>query len=330
MPESVSGSDARKMPFSGVSIPALKKMAHRTVMVAGVGAIGAMTMLFVKPELADQIKTISPFSAQAEAPQSAAANEVPPALTAAASAVEKIQPAVPATPQPAVAEKQIVATTEKSKVEQAPANHAGPVDALAIVTPAKKAPGAAAQPRDQAWVTEWLAKRYRVAGEAANMLVATTYSTAHEINFDPLLILAVIAIESGFNPLAESPMGAKGLMQVMASVHHDKFRPLGGLKAALNPTANIKVGATILRDYVRETGSLEGGLKRYVGAAAFDNDSGYGWKVLTLATKAPAKPAAPQAAPEDKQDAADNPAKVASRSRTHQENDADGVMSASL
>jgi hypothetical protein len=139
-------------------------------------------------------------------------------------------------------------------------------------------------------------------------------------------------------------------MQVMASVHHDKFRPLGGLKAALNPTANIKVGATILRDYVRETGSLEGGLKRYVGAAAFDNDSGYGWKVLaeyrrlkdvangkripvnvpTLATKAPAKPAAPQAAPEDKQDAADNPAKVASRSRTHQENDADGVMSASL
>jgi hypothetical protein len=134
--------------------------------------------------------------------------------------------------------------------------------------------------RQQKYVTEWLSRRYRVAGDAANMLVATAYSTAHEIKLDPLLILAVMAIESGLNPFAESPVGAQGLMQVMSKVHSDKFEELGGAKAALNPAANIRVGALILKDYVKRTGSVEGGLKTYVGAGAFEDDSGYGHKVL--------------------------------------------------
>jgi hypothetical protein len=134
--------------------------------------------------------------------------------------------------------------------------------------------------RQQKYVTEWLSRRYRVAGDAANMLVATAYSTAHEIKLDPLLILAVMAIESGLNPFAESPMGAQGLMQVMSKVHSDKFDEVGGKQAALNPVANIRVGSQILKDYVTRTGSVEGGLKTYVGAAAFEDDSGYGNKVL--------------------------------------------------
>lgn len=134
--------------------------------------------------------------------------------------------------------------------------------------------------KQQQFVTSWLSRRYRVATDAANMLVATTYETAHEIKIDPLLVLAVMAIESGLNPFAESPMGAKGLMQVMAKVHHDKFEEVGGAQAALNPVANIRVGAQILKDYVNRTGSVEGALKTYVGAGASDNDSGYGNKVL--------------------------------------------------
>jgi hypothetical protein len=134
--------------------------------------------------------------------------------------------------------------------------------------------------RQQKYVTEWLSRRYRVAGDAANMLVATAFSTAHDIKLDPLLILAVMAIESGLNPFAESPMGAQGLMQVMSKVHSDKFEEVGGKEAALNPVANIRVGAQILKDYVTRTGSVEGGLKTYVGAAAFEDDSGYGNKVL--------------------------------------------------
>jgi len=134
--------------------------------------------------------------------------------------------------------------------------------------------------KQQQNVTSWLAKRYRVAGDAANMFVSTAYTTAHEVKLDPLLILAVMAIESGLNPFAESPMGAKGLMQVMANVHHDKFQKMGGAQAALNPEANIRVGAQILKDYVKRTGSVEGGLKTYVGAADMESDSGYGARVL--------------------------------------------------
>ena len=139
---------------------------------------------------------------------------------------------------------------------------------------------APANTKQQKMVTTWLSKRYRVAGDATNMLVSTAYTTANEVKIDPLLILAVMAIESGLNPFAESPVGAQGLMQVMSKVHHDKFQQMGGVQAALNPVANIRVGALILKDYVTRGGSVEAGLKTYVGAAAFENDSGYGSKVL--------------------------------------------------
>ena len=156
---------------------------------------------------------------------------------------------------------------------------AHPADAVEIANADTKA--SARPTRQQKYVTDWLSRRYRVAGDAANMLVTTAYSTARDIKLDPLLILAVMAIESGLNPFAESPMGAQGLMQVMSKVHSDKFQGLGGSQAALNPVANIRVGAQILKDYVTRTGSVEAGLKSYVGAGAIADDSGYGSKVLT-------------------------------------------------
>lgn len=134
--------------------------------------------------------------------------------------------------------------------------------------------------KQQQFVTTWLSKRYRVANDATNMLVSTAYVTARDIKLDPLLILAVMAIESGLNPFAESAVGAQGLMQVMSKIHHAKFAPLGGQKAAFNPVANIRVGAEILKEYVKRGGSVEAGLKTYVGAAAFETDQGYGSKVL--------------------------------------------------
>ena len=134
--------------------------------------------------------------------------------------------------------------------------------------------------KQQEFVTSWLSRRYRVAGDAADMLVSTAYLTANEIKLDPLLILAVMAIESRFNPFAESPVGAQGLMQVMSKVHKEKFQEMGGTRAALNPVANIRVGSQILKEYVTRGGSVEAGLKSYVGAAAFDTDSGYGSRVL--------------------------------------------------
>ncbi|MRX10752.1 transglycosylase SLT domain-containing protein [Pseudoduganella sp. FT25W] len=175
------------------------------------------------------------------------------------------------------AEVAVVTAPPLSALMEAPAANAAAAAAAPLTAEEKALLGTQKQ---QQWVTTWLSKRYRVAGDAANMLVSTAYLTAREIKLDPLLILAVMSIESGLNPFAESPMGAQGLMQVMSKVHHEKFQDMGGLQAALNPVANIRVGSLILKDYVTRGGSVEAGLKSYVGAAAFETDEGYGSKVL--------------------------------------------------
>jgi soluble lytic murein transglycosylase-like protein len=170
----------------------------------------------------------------------------------------------------------VVTAPPLSELMEVPAS--APAPSAAPLTAEEKA--LLGTPKQQQWVTSWLSKRYRVAGDAANMLVSTAYLTAREIKLDPLLILAVMSIESGLNPFAESPMGAQGLMQVMSKVHHEKFQDMGGVQAALNPVANIRVGSLILKDYVTRGGSVEAGLKTYVGAAAFETDDGYGSRVL--------------------------------------------------
>jgi soluble lytic murein transglycosylase-like protein len=134
--------------------------------------------------------------------------------------------------------------------------------------------------KQQQTVANWLAKRYRVANDAAHSFVSAAYLTAKDFKLDPLLILSVMAIESGLNPFAESPVGAQGLMQVMSKIHRDKFEEFGGIEAALDPVANIRVGTQILKEYVTRGGSVEAGLKMYVGAALAETDGGYGNKVL--------------------------------------------------
>lgn len=129
-------------------------------------------------------------------------------------------------------------------------------------------------------LVDWISKRYPVDSKATALFVSAAYVAAHEIGLDPHLILAVMAIESSFNPEAESPVGAQGLMQVMTKVHSKKFAAHGGIKAAKDPVANIQVGSAILKEYVSRGGSVERGLKSYVGAAAYSHDFGYGAKVL--------------------------------------------------
>lgn len=134
-------------------------------------------------------------------------------------------------------------------------------------------------PKDQANLVQWLSKKYRVAPEPISALVAAAYETGKHIQVEPTLILAVMAVESGFNPFAQSSMGAQGLMQVMTKVHTDKYQNFGGKLAAFDPLSNLKVGAKVLLDCITRAGSVEGGLKYYVGAAQTD-DGGYTAKVL--------------------------------------------------
>ncbi|TKC91679.1 lytic transglycosylase domain-containing protein [Trinickia terrae] len=138
---------------------------------------------------------------------------------------------------------------------------------------------ALASASEQNLVTNYLARRYRVAQEPVGALVKAAFETGREVGLDPLLLLAVMAIESGFNPYAESGVGAQGLMQVMSKVHSDKFQYFGGTSAALEPMTNIQVGALVLKDCIARGGSLPGGLRLYVGSTSQD-DGGYGAKVM--------------------------------------------------
>lgn len=135
-------------------------------------------------------------------------------------------------------------------------------------------------PRQQAAVTYWLSTKYRVAPEPLAALVAEAYRIADKADVDPILLLAIMAIESGFNPFAQSNMGAQGLMQVMTRVHSDKYDGFGGVHAAFDPVTNLRVGARVLDDCITRRGSVEGGLRCYVGATPDISDGGYVNKVM--------------------------------------------------
>jgi soluble lytic murein transglycosylase-like protein len=137
-----------------------------------------------------------------------------------------------------------------------------------------------ALPRQQAAVAHWLSRRYKVAPEPVSRLVQEAWAVGHRVGLDPTLILAIMAVESSFNPFAQSPVGAQGLMQVMSRVHDDKYEAYGGVRAAFDPVANLRVGVQVLKECIARAGSLEAGLRFYVGAALTGEDGGYVGKVL--------------------------------------------------
>lgn len=128
-------------------------------------------------------------------------------------------------------------------------------------------------PEQQARVAFWLSKKYRVAPEPLTVLVGEAFEIGEKVKIDPTLILAVMAIESRFNPFAQSPVGAQGLMQVLTRVHTEKYEDFGGKLAAFDPLTNLRVGVMVLKDCIRRAGSVEGGLRYYVGAVSTDGSS---------------------------------------------------------
>ncbi len=134
--------------------------------------------------------------------------------------------------------------------------------------------------RQQAAVAYWIARRYSVAPEPISRLVQEAWDVGQRAGVEPTLVLAIMAIESGFNPFAQSHVGAQGLMQVMTGIHREKYEVFGGRNAAFDPVTNLRVGVQVLKDCIRRAGSVAGGLKHYVGAANMTHDGGYGAKVL--------------------------------------------------
>ena len=134
--------------------------------------------------------------------------------------------------------------------------------------------------REQAAVAHWISRRYRVAPEPISRLVKEAWYVGHRVGLEPTLILAIMAVESSFNPFAQSAVGAQGLMQVMTRIHDDKYEAFGGTLAAFDPVTNLRVGVQVLKECIARAGSLEAGLRFYVGAANLPEDGGYAGKVL--------------------------------------------------
>ncbi len=131
---------------------------------------------------------------------------------------------------------------------------------------------------------DYVARRYRVAAPAVSPILRTVESSAREAGLDPLLIVAVIGIESGFNPLSESAMGARGLMQVIGRYHPEKVDLAADPEALLDPHTNVRVGVQVLREYIRRGKRLENALQAYAGAAD-DADMAYARRVIAEKTR---------------------------------------------
>lgn len=168
------------------------------------------------------------------------------------------------------------AVQDLSPPPSAPAQ-ADPTEKVALASPAS----AATLKPEMGAVANYLARRYHVSIQAIKPLVLAAQTAGVRAELDPLLILAVMAIESRFNPFAESVVGAQGLMQVMPRYHQDKLEAEGAGKNALlmEPHMNIQVGAMILRESISRAGSLEAGLQQYAGAPT-DPGAQYASKVM--------------------------------------------------
>lgn len=126
---------------------------------------------------------------------------------------------------------------------------------------------------------EYVAKRYRVSTDALQPVFATAQAAGRDLKLDPLLIIAVIGVESGFNPLSQSVVGAQGLMQVLPRFHKDKLPSDAGELPFFDPLTNVQVGAKVLKESIHRNGGVENGLQQFAGAIN-DPERRYSTKVL--------------------------------------------------
>jgi soluble lytic murein transglycosylase-like protein len=124
-----------------------------------------------------------------------------------------------------------------------------------------------------------VAQRYRVSTEALQPVFEAAQAAGRQWRIDPLLIVAVISIESRFNPISQSPMGALGLMQIIPRYHQDKLPKDADNRAFLDPVINVQIGARILQESIQRQGGLMEGLQYYAGAID-DTEQAYANKVI--------------------------------------------------
>lgn len=138
----------------------------------------------------------------------------------------------------------------------------------------------------RAKLSGYIAEKYFVNQEFANIVVDGVYkmSEKHKLS-DPILFLSIIAIESRFNPMAESVVRAQGLTQVYAKYHQEKLEAIGGsndINKLFMIDVNIEIGVKILKEYLSKFNNNEVlALLQYNGSLT-DSTQSYAKKVLSV------------------------------------------------
>jgi soluble lytic murein transglycosylase-like protein len=134
--------------------------------------------------------------------------------------------------------------------------------------------------KSQAAVTYWLSRRYRVSPEPVAALVTEAWAVGERSQIPPTLLLAIMAIESKFNPFTAGTQGAMGLMQIDPEARAMELAPFGGRLAVFDPVTNLRVGARHLQDLILQSETIEEALRQYAAASGQTGDGPYVEKVL--------------------------------------------------
>lgn len=130
-------------------------------------------------------------------------------------------------------------------------------------------------------VREWVAQKYRVSDEVLEPAFSEAQTRALEAELDPLLLVAIMAVESSFNHRAQSHAGALGLMQVIPRWHMDKIGDGKDHRILFDPRFNVQVGTLVLREGLSRYGSLEAALQYYNGSRN-DPEKRYTKRVMSV------------------------------------------------
>ena len=134
---------------------------------------------------------------------------------------------------------------------------------------------------EQVKVTRWLSRKYRIAPQPLEQLVAEAWQLGQISQVPPTLILAVMAVESGFNPFAKGTQGANGLMQIDPQAQQATLQAFGGRLAVFDPLTNVRIGVRLLQSSIQEAGSLREGVLRYGRASGQASEESYADRVMT-------------------------------------------------